>query len=77
MRVVRNAAKRKAVELSAGRVLEELRRIAFADIRGFFNVDGHLKPVTNLGGGSRFQDHRANHAAATRSLRPAADDARR
>ena len=34
--------------LTADRVLEEYRRIAFADIRTFFDADGNLKPITAL-----------------------------
>lgn len=33
-------------ELSAVRVLEEMRRLAFADIRPFFNADGSPKPIS-------------------------------
>ena len=33
-------------ELSASRVLEELRRVGFVNIRGLFQADGQLKPVT-------------------------------
>lgn len=36
-----------SAELSATRVLEELRRLAFADIRGFFDESGNLKPPTD------------------------------
>lgn len=35
-------------DLSAARVLEELRRIAFTDMRGFFDAAGNLKPITEL-----------------------------
>jgi len=35
-------------ELSAVRVLEELRRIAFLDPRGFFDAAGNLKPIGEL-----------------------------
>lgn len=35
-------------ELSAERVLEELRRLSFADIRGLFAADGSLKPLHEL-----------------------------
>jgi phage terminase small subunit len=33
-------------ELSASRVLEELRRVSLVNIRGLFQADGQLKPVT-------------------------------
>jgi phage terminase small subunit len=33
-------------ELSASRVLEELRRVGFVNIRGLFQADGQMKPVT-------------------------------
>jgi phage terminase small subunit len=33
------------VELTAARVLEELRRLAFADLRSFFDAAGNLKPI--------------------------------
>lgn len=35
-------------ELSASRVLEELRRLAFIDMREFFDANGNMKPVTQL-----------------------------
>jgi hypothetical protein len=35
----------EAAQLSAARVLEEYRRIAFADIRSFFDEKGNLIPV--------------------------------
>lgn len=35
-------------ELTAARVLEELRRIAFADLRGFFDAAGNLRPISQL-----------------------------
>ncbi len=34
-------------ELSASRVLEELRRLAFADLRSFFDAAGNLKPIAS------------------------------
>jgi phage terminase small subunit len=34
--------------LAADRVLEEYRRLAFADIRTFFDADGNLKPIQDL-----------------------------
>ena len=34
-------------ELTASRVLEELRRVGFANVRGLFQPDGQLKPVTD------------------------------
>jgi len=35
-------------DLSAVRVLEELRRIAFADVRRLFDARSHLKPLHRL-----------------------------
>lgn len=35
-------------ELSASRVLEELRRLAFADLRRLFDEHGNLKPINQL-----------------------------
>jgi phage terminase small subunit len=35
-------------DLSAARVLEELRRIAFFDVRRLFDARGHLKPLHRL-----------------------------
>lgn len=35
-------------DLTAARVLEEYRRLAFADVRSFFDEAGNLKPVTQL-----------------------------
>lgn len=35
-------------ELSAARVLEEMRRIAFVDMRSFFDEGGNLKPIHEL-----------------------------
>lgn len=37
-----------AADLTAARVLEEFRRLAFVDLRGFFDADGNLKPVAEL-----------------------------
>lgn len=37
-----------SAELSAARVLEELRRLAFVDLRGFFDDAGNLKPIQEL-----------------------------
>lgn len=34
--------------LSAARVLEELRRLAFADMRGFFDANGNMLPIQSL-----------------------------
>lgn len=34
------------VDLTATRILEELRRLALADSRQFFDADGRLRPVT-------------------------------
>lgn len=36
-------------ELSAVRVLEEIRRLGFADVRKLFTADGNLKPIHELG----------------------------
>ena len=58
-RLLANANVRAAVEagkaeklarnaLTADRVLEEYRRIAFADIRTFFDAKGNLKPMKDL-----------------------------
>src|SRR5262245_37073092 len=38
----------ETANLSAARVLEELRRLAFTDFRTFFDADGNLKPVEDL-----------------------------
>jgi phage terminase small subunit len=38
----------ETAELSATRVLEELRRLAFADLRGFYDERNNLKPITEL-----------------------------
>lgn len=35
-------------DLSAVRVLEEYRRLAFVDLRGFFDAAGNLKPIGQL-----------------------------
>jgi phage terminase small subunit len=35
-------------DLTAARVLEELRRLAFADTRAFFDAAGNLKPIHEL-----------------------------
>jgi hypothetical protein len=35
-------------DLAAVRVLEEYRRVAFADVRAFFEPDGNLKPMSQL-----------------------------
>lgn len=35
-------------DLTANRVLEELRRLSFADIRGLFDAEGNLKPLHEL-----------------------------
>lgn len=43
------AAKRlDRAELTAVRVLEEMRRIAFSDIQGLFDAAGNLKPIHEL-----------------------------
>lgn len=38
----------EAAELSATRVLEEYRRLAFVDVRSFFDERGNLKPIGQL-----------------------------
>lgn len=58
-RLLRNVAVRDAVaarqaqqlvttDLTAARVLEEYRRLAFCDTRQFFTADGNLKPIDKL-----------------------------
>lgn len=42
------AKQMQGAELSAARVLEELRRLAFADMRAFFDEAGNLKPIGQL-----------------------------
>jgi len=42
------AARAKRTEIDADRVLLELRRLAFFDIRRIFNADGSLKRITDL-----------------------------
>lgn len=37
-----------SADLSATRVLEEYRRLAFMDTRGFFDAGGNLKPIKDL-----------------------------
>jgi phage terminase small subunit len=48
--VIRQAmeARSKRTQITADRVIEELRRIAFLDPRGFYNTDGSLKKVSDL-----------------------------
>ena len=41
-------AQLEQADLSAVRVLEELRRLSFADIRGLFDANGNLKPIHEL-----------------------------
>jgi len=41
-------AQLKRADLSAGRVLEEMRRLAFFDIRRLYDAFGHLKPIHTL-----------------------------
>lgn len=41
-------AQLERADLSAVRVLEELRRLSFADIRGLFDEHGNLKPLHEL-----------------------------
>jgi phage terminase small subunit len=38
----------EAAELTAARVLEEFRRLAFVDMRSFFDEHGNLKPIHEL-----------------------------
>lgn len=44
----RRAIQIEQADLSAVRVLEELRRLAFVDARDFFRADGTLKPLGEL-----------------------------
>ena len=44
----RQARQLSRAELCAARVLEELRRMALVDIRGFFHPDGHVKAPSEL-----------------------------
>lgn len=49
--LARQAARAKVIEeagLTAARVLEEYRRLAFMDLRTFFDEDGNLKPMQQL-----------------------------
>ena len=49
--VAREAGMKRAIqaaELSGARVLEELRRLAFADLRDLYDEDGNLKPLHTL-----------------------------
>lgn len=58
-RLLRNARIRQAAEagkarqlgkaeVTAVRVIEELRRLATVDLRGYFDADGNLKPIHTL-----------------------------
>lgn len=38
----------ETADLSAARVLEELRRLAFLDMRTFYDAAGNLKPISEL-----------------------------
>jgi phage terminase small subunit len=38
----------ETAELTAARVLEEIRRLAFIDMRGFFDANGNMKSVSEL-----------------------------
>jgi phage terminase small subunit len=38
----------ESAELTAARVLEELRRLAFIDLRSFFDAAGNFKPIAEL-----------------------------
>jgi len=42
------AAQLSAAQLTAARVLEELRRLAFSDVRGLFDEAGNLRPLHEL-----------------------------
>lgn len=42
------AAKVEKAELTADRVLEEIRRLAFSDVRSLFHENGDLKDITEL-----------------------------
>ena len=44
----RQAAQLARADLTAQRVLEEVRRLAFSDIRGVFDDHGDLKPLHEL-----------------------------
>lgn len=44
----RQAKQLDNADLSATRVLEEYRRLAFVDVRGFFDEDGNAKPIKDL-----------------------------
>ena len=47
--VAEGQAKRlKSADLTATRVLEELRRLAFSDVRGLFDERGNLRPLHEL-----------------------------
>jgi phage terminase small subunit len=37
-----------SADISAARVLEEMRRLAFIDLRGYFTATGDLKPIGDL-----------------------------
>lgn len=45
----RQLAQLERAELSAARVLEELRRVAFVDVRTFFDEFNNIKPMSELG----------------------------
>jgi phage terminase small subunit len=45
---VEQAKSLAATGLTRERVLEEMRRLAFADMRGFFNEDGSLKAIREM-----------------------------
>lgn len=55
----RKARQLERADLTATRVLEELRRLAFSDLRGLFDAQGNLKPIQSL---------TADEAAAIASL---------
>ena len=44
----RQSKQLETADLSAARVLEELRRLAFADIRAVFDENGNLRPIHTL-----------------------------
>lgn len=44
----KQAVQLKKADLSAARVLEELRRLAFSDVRALFDAHGNLRPLQDL-----------------------------
>lgn len=45
---VKQAKHLERADLTAERVMEEVRRIAFSDIRAIFDADGNLRPLHTL-----------------------------